>query len=548
MLRSLDIQNFALIDHLVFEPTKGFNVVTGETGAGKTIIFDALGLVLGKRAESNHILDSARKCVIEAEFQIQNAAVKNFFKLYDFDEDEFIILRREITSTGKSRSFINDTPASLLQVRTLAASIISIHNQNETLEIFKSANQLEILDQWAGAKDLREKYTNGFKQLVQLRLQLVQLMNTKESKDKEHDYRQFLLKELDEFEPVVSDEGLEEEIDVLSNAEIIKQLGFELNNYFSLAEQSIVNQLSEHDKSILKLDTFLPNKQLYQRYKQIIIELEDLAKEIDRETSGLDLDEEQLRSVEARFSLLQDLFKKHQSKSIHELMQTHSFLADQQLTGVQLVEDIEKMRGLIVEKEGMLHRLATQLSGLRKKAIPSLEKRIQENLSELEMPNASFTIELRPSIDLVETGMDTISILFSANKNRAAQALSKVASGGETSRLALVLKSIVNQKSGTLIFDEIDTGVSGKVAKKVGELFNEMGQTQQVISITHSPQVASSADSHFYVYKQEEHNQTLTRLKVLDKHSQIEAIAEMLSGSNISATAIANAKTLLNQD
>ena len=207
---------------------------------------------LGKRAESNHILDSARKCVIEAEFQIQNAAVKNFFKLYDFDEDEFIILRREITSTGKSRSFINDTPASLLQVRTLAASIISIHNQNETLEIFKSANQLEILDQWAGAKDLREKYTNGFKQLVQLRLQLVQLMNTKESKDKEHDYRQFLLKELDEFEPVVSDEGLEEEIDVLSNAEIIKQLGFELNNYFSLAEQSIVNQLSEHDKSILK--------------------------------------------------------------------------------------------------------------------------------------------------------------------------------------------------------------------------------------------------------------------------------------------------------
>lgn len=548
MLLSLSIQNFALIDRLVFKPSNGFNVVTGETGAGKTIIFDALGLVLGKRAESNQILDQTRKCIIEAEFNIQKEAVEDFFKQNDFDSDQHIILRREITSTGKSRSFINDTPASLMHIKTLASCIISIHNQNETLEIFKPANQLKIIDQWAGAKTLKYNYTKHYKELTQLRQQLEELRLAKENKDKEHDYRQFLLKELDDFEPNEKDHDLESEIDKLSNAESIKQLGFELTSYFSQAEQSIVNQLSEHDKSILKLDAFIPNKKLYQRYKQVMLELEDLAAEIDKETGALEWDEERYRTIESRYTLLQDLFNKHQAKTVQELMEVHNAIADQQMTGAQLDEDINQTNQLIQSKEEALLQIGQQLSDLRRQSVPRLERKIQVNLAELEMPNAIFEIELTTSNEFKESGLDMISLLFTSNKNRAPQQLSKVASGGETSRLALVIKSIVSQDSGTLVFDEIDTGVSGKVAKKVGELFNEMGGRQQVISITHSPQVASSADSHFYVYKKEADQHTRTQLKALDEHSKVKAIAEMLSGSSISETAIANAKSLLNQD
>jgi len=546
MLRSLEIQNFALVDHLVFKPGKGFNVVTGETGAGKTIIFDALGLVLGNRADGGTLLNSASKCIIEAVFEIGKDA-DHFFSKYDFDKEAQILLRREITPNGKSRSFINDTPASLQQLKELSVFLISIHTQHETTKIFDADNQLAILDYWAKTEKLVAEFQLEYKQLAQLYSQLSKLKEEKGNQDKEHDYRQFLLKELDDFQPSEKDEDLEDNMDKLSNAEEIKHLGVELKSYLNESDNSIVNQLLELDRSVLKLDGFFEASKLYERFKQLIIELQDLSAEVEKETSTVEGDEESLMKAEERFKLFQDLLSKHHLNTAQELIQIQHSLADQQQSGQQLIIAIEKCDLAIERQEKSLLSLGKKISDKRMGAINSLEQEIHKNLAELEMPHAQIQIKLQETTQLNGSGINVIEVLFSANKNRSLQALSKVASGGETSRLALVVKSLVSQQTGTLIFDEIDTGVSGKVAKKVGELFNQMGVNQQVISITHSPQVASSAKSHFYVYKQEEEDKTLTRLKILDKVSQVKAIAEMLSGTDITDTAIANAKTLLKQ-
>ena len=549
MLTSLSIKNYALIDKLHVEFNDGFSIITGETGAGKSILLGGLSLILGKRADLSSLKNTEEKCVIEAVFNISNYKLQALFKAEDLDYEAQTIIRREILPSGKSRAFVNDSPVNLNSLQLLGERLIDIHSQHQTLQLAENDFQLKVIDALA---------SNG-KFLVDYKLHLAKYQKTqKEFKDlvafqqnatKEYDYNSHLLKEL-EVAPLKEGilEELEEQYEQLNNVEIIVEhlsKGYQLLNEEQIG---ILNLLSELKIASNKLSSFGANfAALNERIISVFIEIDDISTELDSLQESAEANPKLLEEVNAKLQLIHNLFKKHNAATISELIQIRESLSEK-VSAVDNVEaDIKKKQTQLTKEEKELEGIALEISKNRIAVIPELQKQLTESLGQLGMPSATFKIEVNPAKTFNENGKDELVFLFAANKGSNYGDLKKVASGGELSRIMLTIKSILAkyEQLPTMMFDEIDTGVSGEISNKMGDIMESMSATMQVFSITHLPQVASKGDYHFKVFKEEEGMVTNTKMKPLTKDERIKELAEMLGGKELSDSALAHAKQLL---
>lgn len=545
MLEKLHIKNFALIEELNFEPPNGLSVITGETGAGKSIMFDALGLALGDRADQIQFFNQDSKCVIEAYFNI-DAHLKELFLQHELDFEPQSIFRRELLSNGKSRLFINDTPTKLNVAKEVGSKLISIHNQHESIGLFSPSSLLLILDEFAQALSLRSDHEKTFNELKEIRKQISQKQDELSKQSTENDYLNFLLNELEELNLSDEDSNIESQLGVLTNAEEIKSLAYEASNRLMLEELGILTKLEEVRSNLVKIGQLNPESDLHRRAESLLIELKDLAQELIQVAEQTELDEERLQIVQERFHLLQQLYAKHGVSSVDELIDKMNAIALQLNESSNLDDEIQELISKEEKISGQLSEIQTKLSKIRREASFDLQTRLLDLLNELELPNAVLKIELA-EVETHSFGNDKVQLLFSSNQNLEASVVTNAASGGELSRLALAIKSIVAGEISTLIFDEIDSGVSGRVSKKIGSMLKNISSKYQVISITHSPQVAASADHHFFVSKSIDNHVTSTVLRRLGPDDRVESLAQMLSGEHVTQEAKANAKTLLNR-
>lgn len=550
MLQRLSISNYALIDNLEISFDKGLNILTGETGAGKSIILGALSLILGQRAESRYFFNQQKKCVIEGSFKIEGFHLKSFFEDNDLDYDTETVLRREISADGKSRAFVNDTPVNLNALKALGEKLIDIHSQHATLEINDPEFQLLIVDSVAKHDDLLSKYRTKFRAYKKSTSRLQQLIEESDKAKADLDYFQFQFDELEKAS-IAADEQelLEHELYALNNAgEIKKNL---LSAYYLMneGEASALIQLREAGHHLSSLEKFNPEiSELHQRLNSAIIELKDIAAEVDTVEQRTHTNETRAEDINTRLSLIYNLQKKHRVNTNADLLQIQDDLSGKIQQAVFGDEAIEKLQKQLATDKKELEQLAAQLSANRSKVIPQIEKQVLETLAEMGMANSALKISTSNTSELTKDGVDQVRFLFSANKGHALAEMSKVASGGELSRLMLSIKSLVAQNTAlpTIIFDEIDTGVSGEVANKVGQIMQKLADNLQVITITHLPQIASKGQSHYFVYKDDEGATTNTRIKQLDEQERILEIAKMLSGDKPGESALQNAKELLN--
>ncbi|QTE40291.1 DNA repair protein RecN [Mucilaginibacter gossypii] len=560
MLQKLTINNYALIDNLEIGFDSGLNILTGETGAGKSIILGALSLILGQRAESKYFFNQQKKCVIEGTFKISGFHLADFFEDNDLDYETETVLRREISADGKSRAFVNDTPVNLTALKQLGEKLIDIHSQHATLEINDPDFQLLVVDSVARHSDLLFDYQTKFKAYKKSLSKLNQLIAENDKAKADLDYFQFQFDELEKGALVADEqEHLELELNTLNNAEEIKRNLLGANYLLQDGEAAALTQLKEAGQALGSIEKYNPAvAELHQRINSTIIELKDIAAEIDAIEQHTFIDEARAEEVNNRLSMIYNLQKKHRVNTIAELLQIQEELSDKVQQALFGDEAIEKLKKQIAADKAELEKLATQLSVNRKKAIPDIEKQILATLAEMGMGNSMLSIEQTPPPPpkggateqaplLTATGIDNIKFLFSANKGHALAEMSKVASGGELSRLMLSIKSIVAQYTAlpTIIFDEIDTGVSGEVANKVGQIMERLAQNLQVITITHLPQIASKGQSHYFVYKDDSEAATFTRIKQLDNDERVLEIAKMLSGDKPGESALQNARELL---
>jgi len=548
MLQKLVISNYALIDDLEISFSKGLNILTGETGAGKSIILGALSLILGQRAESRYFFNQQKKCVIEGTFLINEFHLKSFFEENDLDHEAETILRREITADGKSRAFVNDTPVNLTILKQLGEKLIDIHSQHATLEINDPEFQLLVVDSVAGHSVSLNDYRSKFKAYKKNTSKLQQLIADSDMAKADLDYYQFQFNELEKakLDPE-EQEKLEAELYTLSNAEDIKRSLVAACHLVQEGETSALLQLREATHHLSSLEKFNPEiAELHERLKSTVIELKDIASEIENIEQRTHTDEAKAAEVNERLSVIYTLQKKHRAGTITELLRLHDDLSEKIQQAVHGDEEIEKLQKQIAAEKKELEQLASQLSANRIKAIPQIEKHVVQALSEMGMGNSALKIELSP-IPLGTYGSDHVRFLFSANKGHALAEMSKVASGGELSRLMLAIKSLIASHTAlpTIIFDEIDAGVSGEVANKVGIIMERLAQNLQVISITHLPQIASKGDSHYFVYKDDASATTYTRIKQLSEQERVVEIAKMLSGDKPGDSALQNARELL---
>jgi len=549
MLQRLSISNYALIDTLEISFDKGLNILTGETGAGKSIILGALSLILGQRAESRYFFNQQKKCVIEGSFKIEGFHLKSFFEDNDLDYEAETVLRREISADGKSRAFVNDTPVNLNSLKSLGEKLIDIHSQHATLEINDPEFQLLIVDSVTKHNDLLNDYRTKFKAYKKSTLRLQQLIEESDKAKADLDYFQFQFDELEKAN-LSGDEQelLEQELYSLNNAgEIKKNL---LSAYYLMneGEASALIQLREAGHHLSSLEKFNPEiTELHQRLNSTIIELKDIAAEIDTLEQRTHTNEARAEEINTRLSLIYNLQKKHRVNTTADLLAIQNDLSDKIQQAVFGDEAIEKLNTQLTADKKELEQLATKLSANRGKVIPQIEKQVLENLAEMGMANSALKIDLSNTIELTKDGADNVRFLFSANRGHALAEMSKVASGGELSRLMLSIKSLVAQNTAlpTIIFDEIDTGVSGEVANKVGQIMEKLADNLQVITITHLPQIASKGQSHYFVYKDDEGAATNTRIKQLNEQERVLEIAKMLSGDKPGESALQNARELL---
>ncbi|MGF7075478.1 DNA repair protein RecN [Mucilaginibacter sp. 3215] len=560
MLQKLTINNYALIDNLEIGFDSGLNILTGETGAGKSIILGALSLILGQRAESKYFFNQQKKCVIEGTFKISGFHLADFFEENDLDYETETVLRREISADGKSRAFVNDTPVNLSALKQLGEKLIDIHSQHATLEINDPDFQLLVVDSVARHSDLLFDYQTKFRAYKKSLSKLNQLIAESDKAKADLDYFQFQFDELEKGALVADEqEHLELELNTLNNAEEIKRNLLGANYLLRDGEAAALTQLKEAGQALGSIEKYNPAvAELHQRINSVVIELKDIAAEIDALEQHTFIDEARAEEVNTRLSMIYHLQKKHRVSTNAELLQIQEELSDKVQQALFGDEAIEKLQKQIAADKAELEKLATQLSVNRKKAIPDIEKQILATLAEMGMGNSMLSIEQTPppppkggateqSPLLTATGIDNIKFLFSANKGHALAEMSKVASGGELSRLMLSIKSIVAQYTAlpTIIFDEIDTGVSGEVANKVGQIMERLAQNLQVITITHLPQIASKGQSHYFVYKDDSEAATFTRIKQLDNDERVLEIAKMLSGDKPGESALQNARELL---
>jgi DNA repair protein RecN (Recombination protein N) len=549
MLQKLTIQNYALIDNLEINFDKGLNILTGETGAGKSIILGALSLILGQRAESRYFFNQQKKCVIEGSFKIADFHLKNFFEDNDLDYEGETVLRREISADGKSRAFVNDTPVNLTQIKNLGEKLIDIHSQHATREINDPEFQLLVVDGVAGHHDLLGSYQTKYRAYKKSLKQLDELITQNDKAKADLDYYQFQFDELEKAGIAADEqEGLEKELATLTNAEEIKRNLLGAHYLMHEGETSAIIQLREAGQQLSTIEQYNPGvEELHGRLKSTLIELKDIAAELENIEQRTFTNEARAEEMNTRLSMLYNLQKKHRVNSNAELLAIQEDLSDKIQQAVFGDEAVEKLQKQISADKDELTGIANELSANRSKAIPVIRQKVLANLTEMGMSNSALEIEQAPPADLGATGIDTIRFMFSANKGHALADMSKVASGGELSRLMLSIKSIIAEYTAlpTIIFDEIDTGVSGEVANKVGQVMERLSNNLQVITITHLPQIAGKGQSHYFVYKDDAESVTKTRIKKLNIEERVQEIAKMLSGDNPGESALQNARELL---
>lgn len=551
MLKKLSISNYALIDNLEISFAGGLNILTGETGAGKSIILGALSLILGQRAESRYFFNQQKKCVIEGTFLIGEFHIKAFFEENDLDHEDETVLRREISADGKSRAFVNDTPVNLNVLKQLGEMLIDIHSQHATLEINDPGFQLLVVDSVARHNDLLTEYHTTYKAHKKALATLQQLISESDKAKAELDYQQFQYDELEKANLITDEQPqLEQELATLNNAEEIKRNLLGAHHLMNEGEVSALIQLKEAGHQLSSLEKFNPFiGELHQRLNSTIIELKDIAAEIDDLEQRTNIDEERALEINNRLNLIYSLQKKHRVNSNNELLEIQQQLSDRIQQALSGDEEIAALQKQIAAEKEILKQLAATLSKERITAIPSIEKQVQVTLAGMGMEHAVLKIENSVAADFDQNGIDHIRFLFSANKGHTLAEMSKVASGGELSRLMLSIKSLIASYTAlpTIIFDEIDTGVSGEVANKVGQVMEQLSQNLQVITITHLPQIASKGQSHYFVYKDNDTATTYTRIKQLDESERVLEIAKMLSGDNPGESALQNARELLGE-
>lgn len=549
MLQKLSIRNYALIDSLDIEFDKGLNIITGETGAGKSIILGALSLILGQRAESKYFFNQAKKCVIEGSFLLADEQLKSLFESNDLDFQAETLLRREIAIDGKSRAFINDTPVNLATLKLVGEQLIAIHSQHATQEISNSDFQLLILDALANHQPLLKNYKQEFKQLKVAEQHLKALkQQTDEAKNKQ-DYEQFLFNELEQASLKEGEqEDLEAELEKLIHAESIKRsllASAQLINDDETAGISLLKEASNQLNSVEKFDTTIV--ELNERLKSTLIELKDIASEISSLEANTEHNAKRLEVIQERLDLFYSLQQKHRVADNLALIEIQSQLSANLNAILNSDEQLEKLQKDIAKLNESLSKKAKELHANRNKAVTLAEKEIGKSLKQMSMPNATLSFHLTTQTQLNENGINEVQLMFTANAGQQVAPVGKVASGGELSRLMLAVKALLAKHTAlpTLIFDEIDTGISGETALKVGEVIDGLANDMQIMAITHLPQIAAKGKSHYFVYKSEKADKTTTGIKKLSSDDRVGAIAEMLSGKNPGASALQNAKELL---
>jgi len=551
MLRSLAIKNYALIDNLSVKFFDGFSTITGETGAGKSILLGGLALILGKRADLSSLKDDNKKCVIEGEFLIDKYGLQSFFEENDIDFEERTIIRREILPSGKSRAFINDTPTTLNVLSELSDKLIDIHSQHETLQLADTNFQFLIIDALAGNSKYLDSYKKGLNLFKKLNNEFQILIKNQQEATKQHDYNTFLLNELvdAEFKPN-EQETLEDTLEKLNHAEEIKILLNEAQQLGDVEEVGIADLLNKYQGIITKLSRFSKDfSELSERISSVKIEFDDIAKELENSNESVEYSPQEIEKYNNRIQLLYDLYKKHQVTTIDELIEKQKILTIKVSSVENASAILEARKAEITEIENQLNKLAEIIRNNRRKAIPDLIKQLETLLKKLEMPTTSFQINLIETDSFLSNGKDELAFLIATNKGSNYEHLKKIASGGEMSRIMLAVKSILSNYSNlpTIIFDEIDTGVSGEVSNRIASVMSSMSDNMQVIAITHLPQIAAKGKYHFKVYKTEINKQTVTNIKVLTENERVEELAEMLSGKEVAESAIVHARQLLNQ-
>ncbi|WKL43639.1 DNA repair protein RecN [Flavobacterium sp. ZE23DGlu08] len=550
MITSLSIKNYALIEKLSIDFSKGFSIITGETGAGKSIILGAIGLVLGKRADLTSLKNKEEKCVIEAHFEISKYNLLPFFEENDLDYENDTIIRREILPSGKSRAFINDSPVNLQELQELSLFLIDIHSQQQTQELSDETVQFEIIDAIANNKETIQEYQSLLKSYKSDKSKLNSLLKRQSESKKEQEYNTFLLDELVAAQLKAGEqESLEADFEKLNNVEIIKE---SIDKSLAIANEEqigVMHNLNEIKASLQKIASFSTEyHSLLERISSLTIEFDDISDEMNRCSEKLINDPEQLDLISQKLQVIFNLQKKHQVSSVEELLEIQANLENSVLALGNMEEEIAALTISIEQKTVELDAFSTTIHTNRLDSIPVLSRKLITILETLGMPNVRFNIDITTTETYFQNGKDELQFLFSANKGTDFGLLKKVASGGEMSRIMLAVKAILAQysKLPTLIFDEIDTGVSGEIAIRMGEIMKEMSQEMQIFAITHLPQIAAKGNAHFKVFKSTVGEDTLSELKLLNGEERLVEIAQMLSGTVVSDSALNHAKALLN--
>ncbi|HOA46683.1 MAG TPA: DNA repair protein RecN [Paludibacteraceae bacterium] len=549
MLRHLEIRNYALIEHLEIDFSNGFSVMTGETGAGKSIIMGALSLVLGQRADAKSIQEGYTKCVVETTFDLSFYHLEEFFEEADIDFEKQCIIRREVHANSKSRAFINDTPVTLQQLKSLTEKLIDIHSQHESLLLSESSFQLDIVDSVAATKSELAHYQEVYKQFKDTKKAYEELSAKAEQWKSERDYDQFQFNQLNEAGLSENEQTeLETELDLLNHTEEVKTELSAIVTYLDGDETGIQPQLTKALQAVNRIDKFLPAEtHAHDRIESALIDLKDLTKELSEKLYDTDFNPERKQFVEDRLNTIYTLQQKHHVATIAELLELYHNLEEKLLQIEAFDNELGELQKQIDKLLQQLNEAADQLTQKRKNVLTFIEQELIDKLTSLGISNARILVELTPTENFLPSGKDHVDFLFAANKNATPQPIANVASGGEMSRLMLSIKSLLINTSGlpTIIFDEIDTGVSGEIAHKMGEIMRQISNNTQVIAITHLPQIAAKGTAHYKVFKQDNEKTTQTHIVLLKPQERLLEIAEMLSGKNPSQAAIDNAAELI---
>lgn len=549
MLKSLEIQNYALIEHLSIDFDSGLSILTGETGAGKSIIMGALSLILGQRADTKAIQEGKAKCVVEAVFDVKDYGLEELFQLNDVDYDSELIVRREVLDFGKSRAFLNDTPVSLQFLKEVTSKLIDVHSQHANLLLSNDDFQLDVLDSVAQTKDLKTEYRKMFETYRSVLKQLKEIRDMALREQEEREYIQFQYAQLSEMKLVQGEqEELERELDMLNHSEEIKRALSFVVDVLDNEQQGVLSSLKDVISNLRKIISYLPVADaLQERVDSCKIELQDIENEVMHTLNVTDFDPNKKNEIEERLNLIYSLQQKHRVSSVEELLSLQQTF-EMRLQAIDSYdEQINALENRLSDVKKQLDLSASSLTDKRKSVCEEIERNMECKLQLLGMPNARFVVDLTSKEEFSATGKDDVAFLFSANKNAVPKNLTNIASGGEMSRVMLSLKSLIATKSllPTIIFDEIDTGVSGEIAHRMGEIMRSMSKTMQVITITHLPQIAAKGDAHYKVYKADTDLATYTHIVRLKDAERPQEIAELLSGKNPSQAALDNAKELL---